>query len=67
LANVNRREGKVSFRVRLRGGDSFPVLEQGYVCLWDNRSERIDNLASNHTCRTGRGDGTESSDEKYQE
>ena len=66
LANVNRREGKASFLVRLRNADDFPVLEQGYVRIGDNRPERIDNLAPNRTCRAGPCDGSENGDEECQ-
>jgi hypothetical protein len=53
LANVNRRESKVSLLVRFRNTNYFFAPEQGYVRFWNNRSERIDNLAYNRTCRTG--------------
>jgi hypothetical protein len=66
LAYVNRREGKVSFLVRLRNADDFPVLEQGYVRVGDNCPERIDNPAPNRTGRAGRCNGRENGDEECQ-
>ena len=66
LANINRRERKASFPVRLGNADDFSVLEQGYVRIGDNRPERIDNLAPNRTRRAGPCDGRENGDEECQ-
>ena len=53
LANFNRRENKVSFLVRLCNAGHFFALDQSYARFWNNRAERIDNLAPDRARRTG--------------
>ena len=67
LANINPREYKVSFLVRLGDADDFPILEQAYVRMGDNCPERIDYLALNGTRRAGPRDGRENGNEKCQQ